>query len=87
MPFEHLFDVNPERVEQLSNIAVNAAIKVHKELGPGLLENVYEACLVYELNKSGVYVERQVRSPIVYDGVTLDADLRIDNLARTIVNS
>ncbi|HKX83037.1 MAG TPA: GxxExxY protein [Pyrinomonadaceae bacterium] len=57
---------------------INAAIKVHKELGPGLLESVYETCLFYELGKARIPAERQVRLPIAYDGVLLDAELRLD---------
>ncbi len=68
----------PDRVNFLANRVVNASIKVHKNLGPGLLESVYETCLYYELNKEGLEVEKQVRLPIVYDGIKLDADLRLD---------
>ena len=68
----------PERVDFLSNRVINAAIKVHKELGPGLIESVYETCLFYELQKAQIVSERQVKLPIVYDGVTLDAELRLD---------
>ena len=68
----------PARVDFLSNRAIAAAIKVHRELGPGLIESVYETCLFYELQKAGLEVERQVRLPIIYDGITLDAELRLD---------
>lgn len=68
----------PERVDLLSNHVINAAIKVHRELGPGLIENVYETCLVYELGKAGIASERQVKLPISYDGMQLDAELRLD---------
>ena len=68
----------PEDVNFLANRSVNAALKVHKELGPGLLESVYESCLYYELKKENLEVEKQVRLPIYYDGVKLDADLRLD---------
>jgi len=73
-----MFEKIPERVDFLSNRAINAAIKVHKELGPGLLESVYETCLFYELRKIGLDAEKQVKLPIIYDGVVLDAELRID---------
>ena len=72
------FERVPERVDFLSNRVLNAAIKVHKELGPGLIESVYETCLAYELHKAGFAVERQVKLPIVYDGTVLDAELRLD---------
>ena len=51
---------------------------MHKALGPGLLESVYEVCLLHELNKRGVKVERQVSLPVVYDNLRLDAGLRLD---------
>jgi len=62
----------------VSNRVIHAAIKVHKELGPGLIESVYETCVFYELNKAGLSAERQVKLPIFYDGVKLDAELRLD---------
>lgn len=68
----------PERVEQLSHRVIGAALKVHKELGPGLIESIYERCLCYEFQKSGLEFERQVAVPVVYDSVKLDADLRLD---------
>ena len=67
-----------EQIEQIAKIIVNSAFKVHKELGPGLLEKVYEACLVYEITKAGLEVKRQVEVPIIYDGVTLKEYLRLD---------
>ena len=67
-----------EQIEQIAKLIVNSAFKVHKELGPGLLEKVYEACLVYEITKAGLEVKRQVEVPIIYDGVTLKEYLRLD---------
>ena len=67
-----------QKLEEIAKIVVNSAFKVHKELGPGLLEKVYEACLVYEIAKVGLEVNRQVDVPIVYDGVTLKEHLRLD---------
>ena len=58
--------------------AVDAGLKVHQALGPGLLESAYEHCLAYELEKRGLKVERQVTLPIIYDGVSLDANYRLD---------
>lgn len=60
-----------EKIEAIAKVIVNSAFKVHKELGPGLLEKVYEACLVYEISKAGYEVKRQVEVPIVYDNVNL----------------
>ena len=57
-----------------------AAFDVYNTLGPGLLESVYEEALVYELEKRGLKVERQKQVPIVYKGVTLNTDLRLDLL-------
>lgn len=68
----------PERVDLLSNQVISAAIKVHRGLGPGLIESVYETCLFYELRKAQIEAERQVKLPITYDGIKLDAELRLD---------
>lgn len=77
----------PVETDTLAKEIVDAAYKVHSALGPGLLEGVYEACLVRELAKKGIKVERQVSLPIVYDGVRLDAGLKLDILvgSRVIV--
>ncbi len=63
---------------QLATIAFNCGLKVHRTLGPGLLENVYEECLFHELSKHGIRINRQVPIPVRYDGVDLDAQLRAD---------
>jgi GxxExxY protein len=57
---------------------IGAAIAVHRQLGPGLLESAYEACLAYELDKASLPVERQKPVPVVYDGVKLDCGFRAD---------
>jgi GxxExxY protein len=57
---------------------VDAGFKVHRTLGPGLLESVYERCVVRELEIRGVAVRRQVSLPIVYEGMTLEAGYRLD---------
>lgn len=67
-----------ERIEQIAKNIVHCAYKVHKELVPGLLEKVYEICLVHELEKCGYNVKRQVEIPIVYDGMTFKEGLRLD---------
>ncbi len=59
---------------------IGCAMKVHTELGPGLLENAYEMCLKYELENSGIYVERQKTLPLVYHEIMLDAGYRLDLL-------
>ena len=64
----------------LSNVIIGAAIEVHRTLGPGLLENIYEECLATELELRGVRIERQRRVTIQYKGRPVAADLRIDLL-------
>ena len=53
------------RTEEIAKIIVNSAYKVHKELGPGLLEKVYEVCLAHEISKAGLVVKRQIDLPII----------------------
>jgi GxxExxY protein len=72
-------------IERVTREIVDAAFKVHKALGPGLLESVYQACLVYELLKRGLRVLQQVRVPIMYDGVQLATDLCLDLLVEDCV--
>jgi GxxExxY protein len=67
-------------VEKLAQIVVDAAFKLHSTLGPGLLEGVYEAFLSHELRLRGLKVEKQVLLPLTYEGMTLDAGLRLDLL-------
>ena len=65
---------------QISGIILDSAIKVHKALGPGLLESAYEACLSYELSKRGLSIEKQKSLPLKYENVKLDVGYRIDLL-------
>ena len=67
-----------ERLNLLSNRVIGAAIRVHDELGPGLLESAYEARLSFELLDQGLRVERQVPLPLVYRGQRLECGYRID---------
>jgi GxxExxY protein len=69
-----------ERTEEIGKIVVNSAFKVHKQLGPGLLERVYEVCLAHEITKAGLDVKRQVNIPIFYDGIEFAEGLRLDLL-------
>jgi GxxExxY protein len=69
-----------DELEQIGKIVVNSAFKVHKELGPGLLEKVYEICLAHEIEKAGLDVIRQLDIQIVYDGITFEEGLRLDLL-------
>jgi GxxExxY protein len=67
-----------EREEWLCKEIVDAAYKVHKQLGPGLLEKIYEVCFCHELAKKGISFQRQVYLPVVYDGLEFDEGLRLD---------
>ena len=72
--------MNKEEINKLSGIILDSAIEVHRNLGPGLLESVYEVCLCKELDSRGIRYERQVSLPVVYKDEELDADFRIDIL-------
>ena len=63
---------------ELSRVIIDCAMKVHTELGPGLLESVYEACLEFELRKKRISVERQKPIPVEYQDVKLDCGFRLD---------
>lgn len=63
---------------EISKIILDAAFKVHKSLGPGLLESAYEECLFYELKKSNLMVEKQKAVPLVYEEVKLECGYRLD---------
>jgi GxxExxY protein len=67
-----------EERDPLTQVAIGAAIEVHREMGPGLLEAVYQACLEQELRLRGISFERQARLPIVYKGVVVADDLVMD---------
>jgi GxxExxY protein len=63
---------------ELTQEIIGAAIKIHRKLGPGLLESAYEACLAYELQKLGKRVDRQKAVPLLYEDVKLDCGFRAD---------
>jgi len=69
----------------ISGAVVDAAIKVHSVLGPGLLESAYEACLAHELRNRRLSVETQVALPVVYEDVRIDAGYRIDLIVAGVV--
>lgn len=75
----------PSELNIISGQIINAAFKVHYELGPGLLEKVYEICLCHELEKKGFKVQRQVFIPIYYDSLTFSEGLRLDILVNSMV--
>ena len=63
---------------EISKLVFDCALKVHKALGPGLLESTYEECLCYELRKSGLQVEKQKQLPLVYEDIEMDIGYRVD---------
>lgn len=75
----------PEKLNRIGEYIVNSAYRVHKELGPGLLEAVYEECLIHELTNNGLKVEKQLKIPIYYQNKLLDSHLRIDMLVEKAV--
>lgn len=66
------------RQNEITHSILNAAYRVHTELGPGLLESAYENCLAYELREGGIYVETQKPLPLVYKEVKLECGYRVD---------
>ena len=67
-----------DRLDQTSRRIIGAAIEVHRNLGPGLLESAYQSCLVYELKQRGFRVEEQQPLPVIYKEVKLDCGYRLD---------
>lgn len=72
--------ISKTEYERIATHIVNAAYDVHKELGPGLLESVYEICMIEELRRRGLFVESQVRVPIIFKGKTLEKEFIVDLL-------
>lgn len=72
-------------LNQISGVVVSSAIKVHSVLGPGLMESVYERCLLYELKKRGLRVASQVPLPVAYEGIRIDAGYKLDLLVEDAV--
>ncbi len=70
---------------EISKVIFDAALKVHKALGPGLLESAYEECLYYELLKSDLFVVKQKALPLIYEEVKLEIGYRIDLLVENKV--
>ena len=63
---------------EVSSIVIKAAIKVHRKLGPGLLESAYQECLYYELIQAGLLVEKQMALPLIYEEVKMECGFRVD---------
>ncbi len=72
-------------LEELTNKIIGAAIEVHKELGPGLMESAYEECLCHELRLRGIGFERQVPLPVEYKGLKLECGYRLDVVVENAV--
>ena len=77
--------VTKKQVTQLSYDITGFAIKVHKNLGPGLLESIYETCLKFELERNGYSVKQQVIADVVYDGLLMETTLKLDLLVNDLV--
>lgn len=71
--------------EELTGKIIGAAIEVHRQLGPGFIESIYENALVYELRKRGLEVEQQLEMPIIYDGKIEAGKHRLDLLVEKII--
>ena len=74
-----------QRLNSITEAIIGAAIRVHRALGPGLLESAYQACLTFELSKCHLQVECQKPLPLVYEQVKLDCGYRIDLLVEGVV--
>lgn len=78
-------EVDNEALNALSGKVVDAAIEVHRHLGPGLLESAYESCLAWELTQRGLEFRRQVELPVHYKGEQLEVNFRIDILVQDLI--
>jgi len=81
MDFERL----SEKEEKIAQKIVDSAYTVHKILGPGLLEKIYEVCFCHELAKRGLQYQRQIDLPIIYDGIKFEEGLRLDVVVEELV--
>jgi GxxExxY protein len=79
------FQLLSEREEAIAQKIVDAAYAVHKKLGPGLLEKIYEVCFCHELYTRELKYQRQVDIPVVYDGMVFDEGLRLDVLVEDLI--
>ncbi len=70
---------------QITHLIIKSAIKIHQELGPGLLESAYQECLFYELTQQGLHVEKEKPMPLIYKEVKLDIGYRVDLLVENKV--
>jgi GxxExxY protein len=79
------FDPISSRTEEIAKIVLDAAHQVHTALGPGLLESVYEVCLVHELHLKNIQVKSQLTLPVIYKGIEVDSGFRLDILVEDCV--
>ena len=79
------FEPVPQDLNLLTEIIIKSAVRVHKELGPGLLESTYRYCMIHALGSAGLKVQSEVALPIKFDGVTLDSGYRIDLLVNDAI--
>lgn len=77
--------ITKKSITQLSYKVLGLAIRVHKNLGPGLLESIYEKCLKYELEKNGYHVKQQIVAPVIYDDLYFDTELKLDLLVNDLI--
>jgi len=80
-----VMEANLSELNRVTDKIIGAAIEVHRQLGPGLLESTYEKCLIFELQRIGLVVESQVELPVTYKGMKIDAGYRIDLLVEKSV--
>ena len=73
------------RTQKIATAVIDAGLKVHKLLGPGLLESAYEHCLAFELSQRGFSTRQQVALPVIYEGIKLDAGYRLDIIVNEAV--
>ncbi len=81
----HVGNAVRERLDALTGSIIGAALEVHRELGPGLLENAYQACLTFELLNRGLSLERQKLLPVVYKEQRVDCGYRLDLVVEGLV--
>ncbi len=80
-----MFKKLSDKEELIAKQVVNIAFNIHKQLGPGLLESVYERCFCYELSKSKIRFEKQKEVPIIYDELRIENGLRLDILVEDLL--
>ena len=85
MVIKNEFMQTQESINSLTYKIIGCAIEVHKELGPGLLESIYEKCLIHELTLHGFVVKSQISIPLFYKGIEMNCDLRLDVLVDNLI--